>query len=77
MAYKNFNRLMLAKKVVGIVDEYYVPGATPYKWIWKVKVYPTYPMSYNSFLGIINTPNLDKKLEDEKKKVSPQMRFAF
>jgi len=77
MAYNNFNKLLLAKKVIAIVEKNYVPEVTPYKGIWRRYVYPIYPMSYNTFLKILDTSNLETKIELEKKKVSKQMRFAF
>ncbi|MDR2979630.1 MAG: hypothetical protein LBV02_04220 [Bacteroidales bacterium] len=77
MAYNNFNKLMLEKKVIEIVEHNYVPEVTPYKWIWRAKVYPIYPMSYNTFLRIVNNPNFEQKLEKARQKASPLMKFAF
>ncbi len=77
MAYNSFNKLMLAKKVIEIVEKNYVPEVTPYKWIWRTKVYPIYPMSYKTFLKILDKPNLEQQLNVERQKASPQMKFAF
>ncbi len=45
-------------KVIKIVNEYYMDGVTTYAGIWREYVNPVYPMSYATFIKIINTPNI-------------------
>lgn len=63
MAYNNYNRYKMYKKVLDIVNKEFVPGVTTYKGIFHKYVEPTYPMSYNTFIKIINVPNLDNKIK--------------
>jgi hypothetical protein len=56
MAYNHKNRMRLYKNIVKIVEENYIDGVTTYKGIYRAYVYPVYPISYTTFLKIINTP---------------------
>ncbi len=65
MAYNRINKLVTYKKVIEIVNKYYEEGITSYKGIWRTYVYPIYPMSYQTFINIINMPNIDKQIQLE------------
>ncbi len=69
MAYNRINKLLLYKKVIDIVNEHYEDGTTSYKGIWRTYVNPVYPMSYQSFMLIVNMPNIDKQLRIEYSKL--------
>jgi hypothetical protein len=64
MAYNKINKLLMYKHVIEIVKKHYIAEVTTYKGIYKKHVYPVYPMSYDAFLRIINTRNIEKKLEE-------------
>lgn len=75
MAYNNINRFILYQKVINIVNKEFEPGLTTYSGVWRKYVNPIYPMSYNTFLKIINMPNVDKQLEQERAKVGRQLEL--
>jgi hypothetical protein len=62
--YNQINVLRRYKLVIDIVQKHYVEGITSYKGIWREYVYPVYPMSYNTFMQIMNTPNVAGRLRE-------------
>ncbi len=68
MAYNRINKLMMYKNVVEIVKKYYREGMS-YKYVWEKHVNPVYPMSYQRFIIIVNTPNIDRAIQLEAEKV--------
>lgn len=65
MPYNRINTLKRYIKVMEIVQEHYVEGLTSYAGVFRMYVEPKYPMSYASFMQIVNTPNLRGQLEAE------------
>lgn len=65
MAYNRINKLLQYKNVIAIVNEHYEEDITTYKGIWRTYVNPVYPMSYKTFIDIINMPNIDKQIQHE------------
>ena len=63
MAYNKLNKLLFYKKVIHIVNENFIDGITTYAGIWREKVNKVYPMTYETFLKIINYPNIEKEIE--------------
>lgn len=57
------NKLRYYKIIVDIVKTHYVPGLTTYAGVWREFVYPFYPMSYVTFMRIVNYPNLNTELK--------------
>lgn len=64
MARNRLNHLLYCKKVVEIVNEHYEEGWTTYAAVWRRYVNPVYPMSYATFIKIINMPSLEKQIEE-------------
>ena len=67
MAKKGYNRLNYLKHckiVVDIVNAHYKAGYTTYAGVFRTFVKPFYPMSYKSFMKIMNMPNVNKQIED-------------
>lgn len=62
MAYNNRNRLLMYKKVLEIVEKHYEAGVTTYSGVWRKHVYPVYPISYQTFLKIVNLPSLESRI---------------
>lgn len=62
MAYNNRNRLLMYKKVLEIVEKHYEAGVTTYAGVWRKHVYPVYPVSYQTFLKIVNLPSLESRI---------------
>lgn len=54
MAYRRDNLLLYYKKVADFVRENYDPDTMTYAGFWRRHVFPRWPMSYNTFLKIIN-----------------------
>ena len=57
------NKLRYYKIIVDIVKSHYVPGLTTYARVWREFVYPFYPMSYVTFMRIVNYPKLNAELK--------------
>jgi len=75
MARNRLNHLIYCKKVVEIVNKYYEEGWTTYAAVWRKYVNPVYPMSYATFIKIINMSGLDRQIEEaEAKAASEQAR---
>ena len=64
MARNRLNHLLYCKKVVEIVNKYYEEGWTTYAAVWRKYVNPVYPMSYATFIKIINMSGLDRQIEE-------------
>ncbi len=62
MANNNRNKLLMYRNVLKIVDEHYEEGVTTYSGVWRNHVYPVYPMSYQTFLRIVNLSGLDSQI---------------
>ena len=67
MAYNRVNILRHYKAIVEETGEHYDPDVTTYKGVWRKYIYPVYHISYQQYMKIINTPNLEAKLEAEEK----------
>ena len=65
MAYNRINKLLMYKNIVAIVKEHYEEGYSTYKGIWEKYVNPVYPISYQRFITIINTPSIDRMIQCE------------
>lgn len=62
--YNHLNRLLMYKNVISIVKQHYRQGMS-YAYIYREYVNGLYPMTYQTFLKIINTPNIDGQIKDE------------
>lgn len=68
MAYNRVNKLRMYKKIVALTNEHYDPDVMySYSRIWRLWVYPIYPISYSHYMKILNTGNLERLLEEEEK----------
>ena len=65
MGYNRLNRLRHCKIIIDIVNAHYKAGYTTYSGVFRTFVEPFYPMHYNSFMKIINMPNIDRQIETE------------
>lgn len=65
MAYNKKNKLLFYKKVQELTQQYFVPGVTTYSGIFRTYIEKEYPMTYNTYMIIINT-NVDKELKELK-----------
>ena len=68
MARNRLNYLLHCKKVVEIVNQHYEEGWTTYAAVWRKYVNPVYPMSYATFIKIINMSGLDRQIEEAEAK---------
>ena len=62
MANNNRNKLLMYRKVLDLVEKHYEEGVTTYSGVWRNHVYPVYPMSYQTFLRIVNMPGLESQI---------------
>lgn len=67
--YNKLNYLKHCKIITGIVNTHYKAGYTTYSGIFRAFVEPFYPMSYKSFMKIINMPNIDNQIEREQSRM--------
>ena len=65
MAYNKINKLKRNLLIVEITNRHYEPGYTTYAAIFRKHIEPVYPMSYKSYIDIINAPDIAKSLEKE------------
>lgn len=56
MANINRNKVLMYRNVIALVNAHYEEGITTYAGVWRNHVYPVYPMSYKTFLRIVNLP---------------------
>ena len=68
MAYNKKNKFKFYKNVLEIVNKHYISGITTYAGIYREYVYPIYPISYKTFMRIVNFPNLEQSITEETKK---------
>ena len=68
--YNQINYLKRCKIIIGIVNTHYREGYTTYSGIFKTFVAPLYPMSYKSFMKIVNMPNIDRRIKEEEERVN-------
>jgi len=61
--YNRLNHLKRCRIIVDIVNAHYREGLTTYSGIFRQFVYPFYPMSYKSFMKIVNMPNIDLQIK--------------
>jgi hypothetical protein len=59
------NYLLRCKKIIDIVNANYEEHTT-YAKIYRIFVYPVYPMSYKSFMKIINMNGINRQIEELK-----------
>lgn len=62
MAYNNRNKLLMYRRVLEIVEKHYEEGVTTYSGVWRKHVFPVYPISYQTFLKIVNLPSLESRI---------------
>jgi len=70
--YNRLNYLKRCKIIIDIVNAHYKVGYTTYAGIYRTFVDPFYPMSYNSFMRIVNMPNIDKQINEELKRTQKE-----
>ena len=63
MAYNNRNKLLMYKRVLEIVEKHYEEGVTTYSGVWRKHVFPVYPVSYQTFLKIVNLSSLESRIQ--------------
>jgi hypothetical protein len=57
-------------KIVEITNEHYDYEFTTYAGVWRKYIYPVYPISYSTYISIINQKNIKLQLEREIERVS-------
>ena len=62
--YNRLNYLKHCKIVIDIVNAHYKAGYTTYAGVFRTFVKPFYPMTYKSFMKIMNMPNVSGQIED-------------
>jgi len=67
MAYNNRNKLLYWKQVQEETQKHFIPGITPYAPVFRQYIEPRFPMSYATFMKIINM-NVDKLLKEQDEK---------
>jgi hypothetical protein len=67
--YNSLNYLKRCKIILDIVNAHYWEGITTYSGVFRTFVEPFYPMSYKSFMKIVNMRNVDILLRDELKRL--------
>ena len=72
MARHRLNYLLHCKKVVDIVNQHYEEGWTTYAAVWRRYVNPVYPMSYATFIKIINMPGIDRQIEEAERQAASE-----
>ena len=75
MGYNKINKLKRNLKIVEITNRHYECGYTTYAAIFRKYIEPVYPMSYKSYMDIINAPDAAKNLEKEQMKKNQQNLF--
>ena len=68
MGYNRVNKLKQYMLIVNITKKHYVEGVTTYRGIWACYINPVYPMTYQSYMRIINMPNLERQLREAEEK---------
>ena len=71
MAYNPLNKLKMWKKVIEITNELYEDDCMTYAGFFRKHIEPVYPMTYQQYIKIINTPKIDvqiERLEKEKER---------
>ncbi|MDR1345955.1 MAG: hypothetical protein LBK03_04570 [Bacteroidales bacterium] len=70
MAYNNINKYRMHKKIIEITNSYYDYELTTYKGVWRKFIYPVYPISYGSYMKIINSiSDIDAEIAREANKI--------
>ena len=72
MARNRLNYLLHCKKVVDIVNQHYEEGWTTYAAVWRRYVNPVYPMSYATFIKIINMSGIDRQIEEAERQAASE-----
>jgi len=63
--YNRLNYLKRCKIIVEIVNLHYREGLTTYAGVFRTFVEPFYPMSYKSFMKIVNMKNIAIQIKEE------------
>ncbi len=65
MAYNNKNTLLRYKQIQEETQKHFIPGITTYSGIFYKYINPIFPMCYDTYMKIINTPveKLIKEIE--------------
>jgi len=66
---RRLNHLKHCKNVISIVNAHYQEGYTTYAGIFRTFVEPFYPMHYNTFMKIVNMPNIENQLNEELERI--------
>jgi len=72
MAKKGYNRLNYLKQckiIIDIVNTHYKGGYTTYAGVFRTFIEPYYPMHYNTFMRIINAPNIELQIKREMERI--------
>ena len=72
MARNRLYYLLHCKTVVDIVNQHYEEGWTTYAAVWRRYVNPVYPMSYATFIKIINMPGIDRQIEEAERQAASE-----
>ena len=67
MPYNRVNLLRHYRAIVEETNRHYDPDVTTYKGVWRKYIYPVYHISYQRYMDIVSTPNLEAQLEREEK----------
>jgi len=65
MAYNRINKLKRDLLIIEITNRHYEAGYTTYAAIFRKYIEPVYPMSYKSYMDIINSPDAEGVLKKE------------
>ena len=69
MAYNKINKLKRDLIIIEITNRHYEAGYTTYAAIFRKHIEPIYPMSYKSYMDIINSPDVEKRIKREIDKI--------
>ena len=67
--YNRLNYLKKCKIIIGILNAHYREGVTTYSGVFRTFVLPFYPMTYKSFMKMVNMRNVDKQIKDETERI--------
>lgn len=63
MAYNRYNLLLKYRQIQEETQKHYVPDITTYAGIYRMHILPKWPMSYNTYMKIVNT-NVARELKE-------------
>ncbi|MCL2246189.1 MAG: hypothetical protein FWC10_03645 [Lentimicrobiaceae bacterium] len=67
--YNRLNYLNRCKIIIGILGAHYREGITTYSGVFRAYILPFYPMSYKSFMKMVNMRNVDKQIKEEMERI--------